>query len=168
MTFVINSRVVLATAPEGPLAAHISSFADSLDVVGYSGGSMHRQVRIAACFSRWLGRGSVASEDITSGHATRYLRYRARSRRPCRGDRAALTHLMDFLQREGVMPAEEAVIHERTPIDRCTDAYESYLREGRALAATTIVNYVPFIRAFLEQCFGSKVSVPATHLSPGR
>src|ERR1700752_5228790 len=124
MTFTISSRVVLSQAPEGPLAAHIGSFADSLNALGYAAGSMHRQARIAACFSRWLGQEAVTPEGITSGHATRYLRYRARRRRPCRGDRAALTHLMDFLRREGVMPAEEVVVHERTPIDRCADAYE--------------------------------------------
>lgn len=156
MTFVISSQVVLSQAPEGPLAGYIGSFADSLSAIGYAADSIHRQVRIGACFSRWLGQGAVTPERITSGHATRYLRYRARSRRPCRGDRAALTHLMDFLRRQGVIPAEEVAVHERTPIDRCADAYEAYLREGRALATATIINYVPFVRGFLRHCFGAK------------
>ena len=82
MTFAISSRVVLSQPPEGPLAAHIGSFADSLNALGYTAGSMHRQARIAACFSRWLGQEAVTLEGITSGHATRYLRYRARRRRP--------------------------------------------------------------------------------------
>ncbi|WP_207915833.1 tyrosine-type recombinase/integrase [Paraburkholderia sp. BL9I2N2] len=30
----------------------------------------------------------------------------------------------------------------------------AYLREARALATATIVNYVPFVRGFLEDCFG--------------
>ncbi len=63
---------------------------------------------------------------------------------------------MDFLRREGAVPAEEGVVHERTPIDRCADAYEVYLREGRALATATILNCVPFVREFLRHCFGSK------------
>ena len=63
---------------------------------------------------------------------------------------------MDFLRREGVIPAEEVAVHERTPIDRCADAYEVYLREGRALATATIINYVPFVRDFLRHCFGAK------------
>jgi len=71
-------------------------------------------------------------------------------------DCAALTHLMDFLRREGVIPAEEVAVHERTPIDRCADAYEVYLREGRALATATIINYDPFVRDFLRHCFGAK------------
>ena len=63
---------------------------------------------------------------------------------------------MVFLRREGVIPAEEVAVHERTSIDRCADAYEVYLREGRALATATIVNYVPFVRDFLRHCFGAK------------
>jgi integrase/recombinase XerD len=156
MTFAISSEVVLSQAPEGPLAGYIGSFADALGAVGYAAGSIRLQVRIGACFSRWLGQAAVTPEGITPGHATRYLRYRARRRRPCLGDRAALAHLMDFLRREGVIPAEEVVVHERTPIDRCADAYEVYLREGRALATATIVNYVPFVRDFLRHCFGAK------------
>jgi integrase/recombinase XerD len=156
MTFVISSQVVLSQAPEGPLAAHIGSFADSLSAMGYAASSIHLQVRIGACFSRWLGQGAVTPEGITSGHATRYLRYRARRLRSGRGDFAALAHFIDFLRREGVIRAEEVAVHERTPIDRCADAYEVYLREGRALATATIVNYVPFVRDFLRHCFGAK------------
>jgi len=156
MTFAISSQVVLSQAPEGPLAGYIASFADSLGSIGYAACSIQRQVRIGACFSRWLGQGAVTPEGITSGHVTRYLRHRVRHRRPCAGDRAALTHLIDFLRREGVGPPEEIAVHERTPIDRCADAYEVYLREGRALATATIVNYVPFVRDFLRHCFGAK------------
>ena len=156
MSFAVNSQVVLSQEPQGPLAGCFGSFASSLGVMGYAAGSIHRQVQIGACFSRWLGQGAVTPEGITSGHATRYLRYRARRRRPCLGDRAALTHLMDFLRHEGVVPVEEVAVHERTPIDRCADAYEVYLREGRALATTTVLNYVPFVRDFLRHCFGPK------------
>ncbi|MDM0117504.1 site-specific integrase [Variovorax sp. J22R133] len=155
MTFAVSSQLVLSRAPEGPLAGYFASFANSLGALGYATGSIRRQVLIGACFSRWLGQRAVTPEGITSGHVTRYLRYRARRRRPCLGDRAALTHLMDFLRREGVSPAEQAV-HERSSIDRCADAYEVYLREGRALATATIVNYVPFVRDFLRHCFRAK------------
>ena len=44
MKFVISSQVVLSRAPEGPLAAYISSFAESLSAQGYAAYSIHRQV----------------------------------------------------------------------------------------------------------------------------
>ena len=154
MAFFISSQVVLSQAPEGPLAGYFGSFADSLGAMGYTAGSIHRQVRIGACFSQWLGQGAVTPQGITPGHLTRYLRYRARRCRPCLGDPAALTHLMDYLRRECVIAPEKIAVHERTSIARCTDEYGVYLREGRALATATIVNYVPFVRDFLKHRFG--------------
>jgi integrase/recombinase XerD len=156
MTFAISSQVVLSRAPEGPLAGYIASFADSLSAMGYATDSIHRQVQIGACFSQWLGQRAVTPQGITSGHLTRYLRYRARRCRPCRGDAAALIHLMDFLRRESVISPEKIAVHEQGSIARCIDAYEVYLREGRALATATIINYVPFARDFLRHCFGAK------------
>lgn len=155
MNVVISSQVVLSRAPEGPLAAHIASFAESLNVLGYTASSVHRQVLIAACFSRWLGQVGVALRSITSDQSVRYLRYRSRRLRSGRGDFAALAHFIDFLRGEGVVPAEEIAVHERSQIDRCTDAYEMYLREARALATATIVNYVPFVRDLLKHRFGA-------------
>ncbi len=96
--------------------------------------------------------------SICSDHPVRYLRYRARHVRPCQGDAAALRHLIDFLRREGVIPAEKISAPRLTPAERCAQAYEQYLREARALARATIVNYVPFIRDFLEDRFGDGAS----------
>jgi site-specific recombinase XerD len=155
MKVVISNQVVLSRAPEGPLAAYLSEFADSLASTGYAVKWIHRQVLLAACFSRWLRQKAVALHDITSGHLTQYLQYRARSTRPRSGDHAALTHVIDFLRREGAVPDEKPAVRDLSPIARCVHAYERYLREERALAAATIVNYVPFVRDFLKHRFGA-------------
>lgn len=49
----IDDNIFLSRAPEGPLAAHIEPFARSLSEQGYTLDSIHRQVLLAACFSRW-------------------------------------------------------------------------------------------------------------------
>ena len=154
MKCVINNEVVLSRPPEGPLAAHIVSFAKSVSAQGYCLYSLKRQVRIAACFSQWLKRKGVAVRSICSDHAVQYLRYRARHVRPCQGDLAALRHLIDFLRREGVIPSKKISARRLTPAEHCVEAYEQYLREARALARATIINYVPFIRDFLKGRFG--------------
>ena len=41
-------------------------------------------------------------------------------------------------------------------------AYERYLRKARGLAPATILNYVPFVRAFLEHRFGTGQVTPAS------
>jgi site-specific recombinase XerD len=154
MNVVISSQVVLSAEPEGPIAPYIGPFAESLSALGYAASSVHRQVLIAAGFSRWLNREGVALGSITSDRSARYLRYRARRLRPCRGGLAALAHLIDFLRREGLVPVEKVAARQLTPIDRCAESYEQYLREARALAKATIVNYMPFVRDFLKDCFG--------------
>ncbi|MFY9327077.1 MAG: site-specific integrase [Georgfuchsia sp.] len=154
MKCVINSEVVLSRPPEGPLAAHIVSFAQLLREQGYGLWSLKYQVRIAAGFDRWLKQKGIGVRRIGSEHPALYLRYRYRHQRPNREDSAALSHFTDFLRCEGVIPGEKISVHRLTPTERCAQDYEQYLREARALAEATIVNYVPFIRDLLKDRFG--------------
>jgi hypothetical protein len=55
MKCIVNDDVVLARPLEGPLSAHIAPFAMWAREQGYARRSRHRQVLLAACFSRWLG-----------------------------------------------------------------------------------------------------------------
>src|ERR1019366_1126859 len=80
---------------------------------------------------------------------------RALHARPCRGDAAALRHLIDFLRSDGLIPCEKKVACRPTPAERCAQAFGRYLLEERVLAHATIINYVPFILSFLEDRFGS-------------
>jgi len=152
--YIVDGQVVLLRPPEGPLAAYITPFAESLRKQGYALKSIHRQVQIAVGFSRWLKRQEVASSSITSEHPSRYLRYRARWARPSQGDAAALNHLLTLLRGQGAIPAEKISVRRLTPVERLTEEYELYLREVRGLAEATIVNYVPFICKFLKDRFG--------------
>jgi site-specific recombinase XerD len=151
---VINNQVVLSRPLEGPLAAHIGSFAEWASQQGYALCSLRRQVLIAACFSRWLGQNGVRLGSVSTEHAAQYLRYRARRVRPHPGDAAALRYLIEFLSRGGVIAAEKIPAPRPTPVERCAQAFEHYLREERVLATATIINYVPFIRGFLKNRFG--------------
>ena len=154
MRHLVNHRVVLSQAPEGPLATWLEGFADAASRLGYTRSSIGRRIRLAAGFSRWLGQEGIDLSCITSDHPAQYLRCRARRVRLHHGDAAALRHLIDFLRLEAVVPAETIPVGRETEAERCVVAYEQYLREARGLAAATILNYVPFVRAFLEHRFG--------------
>jgi integrase/recombinase XerD len=153
--YIIDHQIILSRVPEGPLAAYLGPFTKSLRQQGYTLSSLRRQVRLAACFSRWLQQQEISLRRITSDHPPQYLRHRARKVRPCLGDPAALRHLLEFLRGQGVIPAEKRAAPRLTPAERCTQAYEHHLREARGLAEATIVNYVPFIRRFLGDRFGN-------------
>jgi integrase/recombinase XerD len=152
--YTIHDQVTLSQAPEGPLAAHLVSFANAICAQGYSAQYMKQQVRIAACFSRWLKQTGVSVKDICYDHAIRYLRYRARHVQPYLGDRPTLRHLIDFLRSEGVIPVEKTATRRVPPAEICAQAYAEYLRDAQALAVATVINYVPFVRDFLHHCFG--------------
>ena len=154
MKWIINRQVVLSRAPDGPLAAHIDAFAKSRHAQGYAPFSIHRQVLLAACFSSWLKQKGVGLHRIGPDHPSRYLRYRARRVQPYKGDAAALRYLIEFLRNEGLIAAEKIPARRLTAAEHCAQAYSQYLREARALAKATIVNYVPLIRGFLTDRFG--------------
>jgi integrase/recombinase XerD len=154
MQCTIDNRVVLNRAPEGPLAKHIGSFAESVWKRGYSAHSTHRMVLLAACFSRWLKQQGVRLCSVTSNHSIRYLRYRRRHVKLSSSDSAALRYLLAYLRSEGAIPVEVKPKSRPGPVERCARGYEVCLRETRALAEATIINYVPFIRDFLKYRFG--------------
>jgi integrase/recombinase XerD len=153
--YVINDHLVLSQVPEGPLAAYLGPFAESLSRQGYAQRYIHRQVMLAACFSRWLKQTEVPPRRITSEHLAQFLRIRYRRRRPNRGDPAALGHFIAFLRCKKLIPAEKVSIRQLTPAEQCVQAYKQYLREERALAESTTINYAPFVGQFLKDRFGT-------------
>ena len=73
MSYVVSDQVVLSEEPEGPLAAYLVPFVDSLSHQGYTRRYIHRQVMLAACFSRWLKKIDLSLGRVTSAHAAHYL-----------------------------------------------------------------------------------------------
>ena len=166
MAYIISAQGVLFDTLEGPLAPHVASFATSIKEAGYRVGSMQGQVRLVGFFDRWLDKNKVPLRDVSAEHAERFLRDRARRRRPCRGDRAALAKCIAFLRDQKILSAPKIAIRPLSPAERCAQAYGRYLREDRALAKATIINYAPFIRAFLKDRFGNE-RVTLSRLSAG-
>jgi len=156
MKCIVSEDVVLSRPLEGSLSAHIVGFAKWARDEGYALYSRQRQVLLAACFSRWLEKERVSSGRVTSGHVVRYLRSRARHLKICRGDAAALRQFIDFLSRQGVIPAEKIQSHLLSPVEQVVQDFERYLLNERALAPTTAVHYASFVRGFLANRFCRK------------
>lgn len=165
MKIIIDGEIVLSRPLEGPLAAHITAFAKWARAQGYARRSRYRQVLLAACFSRWLGHQAVSVCRVSSEHRVRYLRSRMRHVQIHRGDAAALRQFLDFLRRQGVVP-REIPPGRLTPIEKVVQAFESYIRNERALSEAAVVNYVPFVRKFLADRFGNG-PVRLSHLRAG-
>jgi len=155
--YIINDQVVLLRPLEGPLAAHIASYARWASEQGYAFSYRRRQVLIAACFSRWLSRKGVRLQAVSSEHAVEFLRYRSRRVQIHQGDRPALRYLIEFLNRAGITRPEEMAARRPNAGQQCAREFERYLREERVLAEATIINYMPHIRDFLKHRFGDGI-----------
>jgi integrase/recombinase XerD len=138
---------------EGPLLPYIAVFAERLRSQGYSKRSVGEASGLVADFSEWLKQKKIAKEDISLKRTELYLRYRALHRRPRKSDVATMRRLLNLLREEGVIKQAPAC-PEPTPMQRLLDEYAFYLRQERALAPATLVNYLPIVRGFLMQRFG--------------
>lgn len=154
MKHIIDDQVVLSRPLEGPLATQIAAFARYAREEGYALQSRYRRVLLAAGFSRWLGQQAVRLRRVSSEDPKRYLRSRARRVQVHNGDAAALRQFLGFLRRYGVIPPEKVSPRRLTPVEQEARAFEHYLRNERALARVTCLNYVPFVRGFLTDRFG--------------
>ncbi len=154
MKCIVDDDVVLSQPLEGPLSVHIPAFAQRARDRGYAWASRYRQVLLAACFSRWLGRQAITLRRISADHSARYLRSRARRVQIHRGDAAALGHFVDFLRQAGVIRPKKVALRRQSPVERETRTFETYLRNERLLAEATITYYVAFVREFLADRFG--------------
>src|SRR5260370_10298839 len=97
-------------------------------------------------------RGRTAQHRFRSCGTVSTVSCSTRSAWP--GDAAALKHLIGFLRDGGVIPREKKSVFHPTPAEDCAQAFGQYLLEVRALARSTIINYIPFIRSFLQDRFG--------------
>src|SRR4030042_1900256 len=158
MRCTVDGDVVLSRPLEGPLSTHVGAFAAWLREQGDALRSRSQKVLLVAGFSRWLGKKAISVRRVCAEHLTRYLRSRARRvkiHQIHRGDAAALRQFLEFLRRGGIIPAERCSPCRRTPVEQETRAFETYLRNERALAQPTIAYYVRFIRGFLKDRFGN-------------
>jgi len=138
---------------QGPLGHYIDLYAQQLHAQGYAHQSARRKLQIVAGFSQWLHRKHVAASQLTSKHASDYLR----SRQPNgghvrRGDQAALVSLLKLL-------SDRKVIRKKVPqptlcpSERWLKEYDAYLEKEQSLSPATRINYVPFVRQFLLRRF---------------
>jgi integrase/recombinase XerD len=156
MKCIVSDDVVLSRPLEGPLSGYIAAFARWAGDQGYARASRHRQVLLAACFSRWLGQHSVTVRCVRAEHESQYLRSRARRVQIHRGDRVALRLFLAFLRHEGVIRPPKMPPQRRSPVQHEAEAFETYLRHDRGLAEPTITYYVAFVREFLAARFGPR------------
>jgi integrase/recombinase XerD len=138
---------------DGPLGPYFDSYEAEMRGKGYARNTREVQIRLIADFGCWLAKRRIRAQEITAELFRPYLRTRSRRRRPTRNDRSALQRLLELLRRQGVVAVPESPV--ATPAERLQSEFRLYLRQERALAATTQAAYTAFVSEFLTERFGA-------------
>jgi integrase/recombinase XerD len=154
--YIINEDLSLRRSPEGPLEAHIRPFGEWAIEQGYSKHRVQSRVHLAAGFSQWLKRKGVHVREVSGKHLGQYLQHRAHGRRIFPGDKPSLKQFLEFLQRGRIVAAEKTDSGSIKPVEQCVREFETYLKDQRALALTTISHYARYARLFLTKRFGKQ------------
>jgi hypothetical protein len=140
---------------EAPLDPYIDGFAAQLDERGYARATQKEQRRIVGDFSLWLGGRRLGVGDLDEGRTAEFVRDRCRSGRVQRGDRPTLRMLLGHLRQLRVIGAPTATITP-TPLSSVEQTFSQYLTHQRGLTRATLLNYLPTVRQFVSERFGTE------------
>ena len=138
---------------DGPLAHDIDAFAAWLAEEGYACSTARKKLQFAADLSRWLEFHELAVEDLDCERVAAFQSAHDRRRR--RGDAATARQLLDLLRESSRIPPPRSD-PPSDPIERIARRYERFLLDERGVKPTTVANYLPTVRAFLADCFGTR------------
>jgi integrase/recombinase XerD len=117
---------------------------------GYERATIRTKLDAVTALSHWMATAHVAVADLDERRVDAFLDARRRRCRRCRGVRTTLGLLLAQLRAEGAIPPP-VLAGDDTPVAAVLIDYEGYLRRERALAATTIAGYLPFVRALVAE-----------------
>jgi site-specific recombinase XerD len=135
-----------------PLPYYIDGFAQFLASQGYVPGTVKIKCAWVAHFGRELKRLRIPLSKLDE---KQLKQFHARHRGVMgRGDAATGHQLLEFLRGLGVIPAFVQKT-DRTALGQLTRDYERFLSSERGLAPATLTSYLPIVRSFLSEHFGS-------------
>ncbi len=132
------------------LGVHLDEFCSLLVDLGYEVPSIRHKLWVLSGLARWMTKQRLAVVDLNERRVDEFLHARRRRGRTCRGFRPTMLLLIEQLRSAGIIPAPEAT-RDTSPAAVLLERYEAYLRQERALAASTISAYLTFVREFIVE-----------------
>ena len=149
----------LQTSHVRPFAFYIETFSARLLEEGYASTTTREQTRLVADLSRWLRRRCLEATALDEQTVARFLQYRRRNGRVYRGSAATLRKLLAHLREAGVIRGSAQKVDD-TPLQRMEIDFSRYLAQERGLSRATVINYLPTVRRFLSDRFGTALIQP--------
>jgi site-specific recombinase XerD len=137
----------------GLSATHLDGFATLLDGQGYAPATVRQKIDLLADFGAWLGEHDAPLDVLGEAHAGQFLtEYHRRTRR---GDAWTIRQLIIYLRDIGRIPVLAPEVGS-TAEGELVSAFGRFLRTERGLSVSTLANYLPIVRSFLDEQFGGK------------
>ena len=166
LEFFLKDIKTMSNLRCGKFGPYIDAYAQRLRDNGYNNEVACLQIRLIGDFERWLNKQHVPIAEITLSHINRFARNRGRRRAPTGCDVSAPTNFLDFLLEIGAITTpgrnKNLSLH-----DSMLESFRQYMIQERANALSTVTNYQPFIRDFLEQRFASSNTLNYEALAAG-
>ena len=133
----------------GPLAPYAAGFEGELARIGYRRDSARRVLNLVAHASRWLASQELGIGDLGPARVEEFCRARRDEGYIRCLSPKALSPLMDYLRRLGVVT--QTPPGRPTVVDEVIERYAGYLVAERGAAPATVRTYARIARLFLGQ-----------------
>jgi integrase/recombinase XerD len=121
---------------------------------GYVPASVRQKVDLATAFVAWIQRHDVSLDMLSDECADRFLRgYRRAGAR--RGDAWTVLQFLGYVRTLGCIPSTVTTV-ESTAVGHLVLEFGNFLCRERGLSSATLSNYLPIVRAFLDNQFRGK------------
>lgn len=143
----------------GPLDNFIPDFTSLLSSQGFTPASLRSKTQIVHNFSLWISKRQIKVRELAEGTIDSFFKQHPRPGYVRRGDFSTLCYLLKWLREiqevKALLPEDDN--SELHSIER---NFSRHLEQERGLSKSTLHNYLPVIRCFLTERFGSDGIVP--------
>lgn len=132
----------------------IPAFTSLLSEQGFSPASISCKIKIIRKFSLWSIGRRLKVYELDEQTIKLFFEEQPRAGYVRRGDLATLFTLLDWFHELGLIQSELPVTHD-SELDAIMYDFSRYLEDERGLSHATLHNYIPLVRNFLSEHFGS-------------
>jgi len=137
---------------------HIPVFSSLLSSQGFTPASLRSKTQIVRNFSRWTGNRQIKVCELDEGAIDAFFKQHPRPGYVRRGDYSTLCTLLEWLREiqevKALLPQDD-----NSELHRIECNFSRHLEQERGLSQATLHNYLPVIRCFLTERFGSEAVV---------
>jgi site-specific recombinase XerD len=142
----------------GPLSCYIPAFTSSLFEQGYASTSIHGKMMVVRNFSRWIEKRQLKICELDEWAISDFFEEHPRAGYVRRGDLSTLRSLLEWLRDAGITPKLLPEVDDYK-LHRIECDFRQYLEKVRGLSQPTMHRYLPVIRCFISERFGSDTIV---------